>query len=102
MIGHCVGSLINYGALLSGRTTGKIRSFVSSQLAATPIFGQFNDVKLGIYIPGTVEMLGGSGMDASPENTAQVMDKLFNAFVKHVSESGIQYKERCQSTVCHR
>ncbi|XP_078359087.1 uncharacterized protein LOC144643643 isoform X2 [Oculina patagonica] len=102
VVAHCVGSLINYAALLSGRTTGKIRNMISISLAANPITGQFNDVKIGIYIPGTLEMLGVSGMDAAPENTAQVMENLFNAFVKHVSDSGIQYKERCQSSVCHR
>ena len=102
MVAHCVGSLINYAALLSGRTAGKIRNLVSLQLAVTPMTGQFNQLKAGIYIPGTLETLGVSGMDAAPESTAQVTDHLFNSFMKDVSENFFAYKERCQSTVCHR
>ena len=102
MVAHCVGSLINYAALLSGRTTGKIRSLVSIHLAANPITSPFNKIKAGIYIPGTLDMLGVSGMDAIPGSTVQVMDNLFNIFVKDVSEEFFPYKERCQSTVCHR
>ena len=101
MVAHCIGSLINYAALLSGLTAGKIRNFICSQLAAHPIANQFNELKSGIYIPGTLEMLGVDGIDTSPESTAEVTEKLFNSFVKDVSHY-FPYKERCQSYVCHR
>ena len=102
MVANCAGSLINHAALLSGRTTGKIRNLISMQVAANPIVSQFNELKAGILIPGTLERLGVSGMDASPDSTVHVTDKLFNALIKNVSENAIKYKERCQNTVCHR
>ncbi|KAL9984027.1 hypothetical protein ACROYT_G006282 [Oculina patagonica] len=102
VVAHCIGSIINYGALLTGRTTGKIRNMISFNVAAHTMASQLNEFKLGIYIPGMLEMLGVSGIDESAKNTAQVMDNLFNTFAKHVGESVIPYKERCQSPTCHR
>ena len=101
MVAHCVGSLVNYAALLSGRSAGKIRNLISMQLAANPIANQFNELRSGIYLPEALEMLGVDGFDASPESTADVTEKLFNSFVKDVSHY-FPYRERCQSYVCHR
>ena len=74
---------------------------VSTQLAATPMCPQYNDLKIGIYIPGTLEALGVPGLDPS-ENLGKLTDRLFNSFVKEVSHVFFAYKERCQSDVCHR
>ena len=101
MVVHCVGSMINYAALLSGRTTGKIRNIISTQLAVNPITGQYNELKTGIYIPGTLQMIGVPGLDPS-ESPEKLTDRLFNAFVKDVSNVFNSYKERCQYHVCHR
>ena len=101
MVAHCVGSLINHAALLSGRTTGKIRNLISMQLAANPISGTYAVVRAGIYIPGVLETLGFTGMDPT-ESPEKLTDHLFNAFVKDVSNVFFSYKERCQYHVCHR
>ena len=74
---------------------------ISMQLAAHPVTSQFNDFKVGIYIPGTLEALGIPGMDPT-QSTGQVTDRLFNAFVKNLSDVSFPYNERCQSSVCHR
>ena len=101
MVAHCLGSTINYAALLSGRTTGKIRNLISMQVAANPMTGQYNELKAGIYLPETLQMLGVTGLDAS-ENPVKLTDRLFNAFAKDVSTAFFSYKERCQYHVCYR
>lgn len=96
---HCVGSLINYGALLSGITTGKIRNVVSSQLAANPMFNQFNKLKAGM-IPAILEELEVSGL--SVHNTEQTADQVIGVLSKDVSKLFLKYKERCRSPTCHK
>lgn len=98
---HCFGSVITFGALLSGRLTGKIRSMVCTQLSATPQVDNFNNLKLGLYIPGTLEALGVPGLSPS-KSLGKLTDHLLNTFAKDISQVFIPYEERCHNHVCHR
>ena len=101
IVAHCVGSIINHAALLSGRTTGKIRNLISTQVAVNSMTGQYNELKTGIYLPEALQMLGVSGLDAD-ESPEKLMDRLFSALAKDLGNVFISYKERCQYHVCHR
>lgn len=91
-----------FASLLSGALEGKVRSVVSSQVAANPIPCQFNKLKAGLYIPGVMDALGIKGMTVETNDHASWTERLFNTFVKSVDRVFLPYDELCHSPVCHR
>lgn len=91
-----------FASLLSGALEGKVRSVVSSQVAANPIPCQFNKLKAGLYIPGVMDALGIKGMTVETNDHASWTERLFNTFVKSVDRVFLPYDELCYSPVCHR
>ena len=102
MVAHCAGSLVFFASALSGVLDGKVRSLVSSQVAANPIPSQFNKLKAGLHIPGVAKALGIDGITADTDDHASWTERLFNSFVKGVSSVFIPYDELCHNPVCHR
>lgn len=103
VVAHCAGSLVLFASLLSGALEGKVRSVVSSQVAANPIpASTFNKLKAGLHIPGVMEALGVKGMTVDTDDHASWIERIFNTFIKGVDRVFLPYEELCNSPVCHR
>ncbi|XP_022797350.1 uncharacterized protein LOC111335634 [Stylophora pistillata] len=102
VVAHCGGSLVCFASLLTGALEGKIRSLISSQVAANPIPTQANKLKAGIYIPGTIEALGVDGITVDTDDFVSLSERLFNKFTEGVNKALLPYDELCDNPVCHR
>ena len=91
-----------FASLLTGALEGKIRSLISSQVAANPIPTQANKLKAGIYIPGTIEALGVDGITVDTDDFVSLSERLFNKFTEGVNKALLPYDELCDNPVCHR
>lgn len=91
-----------FASLLSGALEGKVRSVVSSQVAANPIPSQFNKLKAGLHIPGVADALGIKGITVDTNDHATWTEWLFNKFVKGVDRVFLPYDQLCHNPVCHR
>lgn len=98
VIGHCVGSLSCFMALLSGLQG--VRSFVSSQLTPHIAVGPLLKVKAGLPVETLVEAMKALGIDCL---TTTVKPGALDATVDWLlSGWPIPAAEKCKSRTCHR
>jgi cholesterol oxidase len=97
MVVHCYGSTTFFMAMLAGLQG--VRSVVCSQIATEIRAVLLTRLKSGLHVPDFLQALGVKSLTAYVTTHADWKDRLFDEALKLYP---LEYKERCNSAVCHR
>jgi cholesterol oxidase len=98
MVVHCFGSTTFFMSMLSG-SAQHVRSIVCSQISNNVIAVPGTRFKSGLHVPSALDALGIKSLTAYTDTHADWKDRLFNDALKLYP---LEYKEHCNSPVCHR
>ncbi|XP_035684275.1 uncharacterized protein LOC118421217 [Branchiostoma floridae] len=100
---HCVGSVTFFASLLMGKLQGKIRSLVSSQVAAHPIVTKrIRRVAAKAKLPRMLKAFGVEGVNARLDPNGGCKDAMTTFGCKVFNLMELKSAERCDSKVCRR
>lgn len=94
---HCYGATTFFMSMLAGLQS--VRSIVCSQIANNVIAVPVTQDKAAMHLPNILEKMGFSSLTAYVSAHPDWKDRLFDEALKLYP---IQWKEHCNSDVCHR
>jgi cholesterol oxidase len=94
---HCFGSTTFTMAMLSGLQG--VRSAVCSQVSAHMVVPAVTRLKSGLHVPGLLERLGVTSLNALARTDESWLEKLYDRALQLYPEQAAQ---DCDSAVCHR
>jgi cholesterol oxidase len=97
MLVHCYGATTFFMSMLAGLKD--VRTIVCSQIANNVIAVPMTQGKAALHVPNVLEKLGFASLTAYTDTHADWKDRLFNEALKLYP---VQFKEHCDSPVCHR
>lgn len=97
MLVHCFGATTFFMSMLAGLQG--VRSIVCSQIATDVIAVPMTQAKAGLHVSNILDKLGFPSLTAYTDTHADWKDKLFNEALKLYP---VEFKEHCDSPVCHR
>jgi cholesterol oxidase len=98
MLVHCYGSTTFFMSMLAGKALG-VRSIVCSQIANDVIAVPMTQGKAYLHVSNILEKVGFPSLTAYTDTHADWKNRLFNEALKLYP---VEYKEHCDSSVCHR
>ncbi len=97
MLVHCYGSTTFFMSMLGGLEG--VRSVVCSQISNDVIAVPPTQAKAALHMPNVLEKMGFNSLTAYADTHADWEGKLFDEALKFYP---MQFKEHCDSPVCHR
>ncbi|HEX7935422.1 MAG TPA: alpha/beta fold hydrolase [Paraburkholderia sp.] len=95
-LGHCMGGLALSMSLLAGLEG--VRSAVISQVAAHPVPGTLGKIKAGLHLPGIMQYLGVTDLNAYTQHEKWP----HNLFDEALRLFPVDHDEGCGNPICHR
>jgi cholesterol oxidase len=98
MLVHCYGATTFFMSMLAGKALG-VRSIVCSQIANDIIAVPMTQGKSFLHVSNILDKMGFQSLTAYTDTHADWKNRLFNEALKLYP---VEFKEHCNSPVCHR